>query len=434
MSYLKLIRVRGPDFSGVAITLLLGGLILASIPAAKAGTNSNTSISTNTSGIITANANSSKSVPQNLDFSCGYHASRNQTRTVASSSGGSAVKMTIGEPSWVEACNTVSSGTGASSVTFVAYEVFPITIIAGPNVTFALHAATASPTPQQLAIGVYSNTIWTGFNPLHVTTNPDGIARSNFTLAGAVMPFVPNDIANVSLPLEARSSNGLAGSVDLPIEFTGKQIGGVDVIHVLQSPGPIQFEGTMQGSPGNSIQYAYGLVFSPPTSSAGTSPINVSLSVVGSWNAGLVGPLPPSIQVSVVQPRFELVPNQVFYFWVDENNSLGQNNILGSNTYTFAVQEMVGNHTYVEPLSVSMASGGIFASFGAFGSSPASGGTGLPWGLSFDEYLWLIVVALVSVVLVGLVLLHRRKTPLEPSKDFAHSPSSSTESKFSWTD
>lgn len=403
--------------ASVVMVLLLGGIVFAAVSPAKAETSSNSSVSTNSSNTTLTNTNESTFIPKYPD-SCGGHSSGDQGHAVANSSARSPFTVTIGEPSWLDACQTVTSGSESWGVWFVAYEVFPITIVAGPNVTFELKTGSASPSPQQLAEGIHSNTIWTGFDPLDVTTNSQGIARSNLTLSGAVMPFVPNGIANVSLPIEARSSSGLEVNADLPIEFTGDQVGDgsmlLTILHILQSPGPILFEGTMQGSMGNPIMYAYGLVYSPLTSDAERSPINVSLKVVGSWNGSSVDPLPSSVQVSIAQPRFELGPDQVFYFWVDESNTLAPTNAPSSNTYTFAVQETVGDQSYVEPLSVSLVSGGPHLAPAKPGASLVVRTAGLAWGLSLGEAAGLIVMISTSVVLVSLITFRRKNAPSRP--------------------
>jgi YVTN family beta-propeller protein len=326
-------------------------------------------------------------------ISCGYHSAKNGNQVVASSSSGAGVRIIVGEPSWLQLCETI----GRAGESFPAYEVFPVKVYATPGTLFALSIGRASYTLQQIAMGLVNNTIWTGFNPLNVTTNSEGFALSNFTLAGAVMPFVPNDLANVSLPIIARSPSGAQVAAGLPIEFSGSEVGGIDIIHVLNEPGPLTFSGAMQGSAGNPTGYAYGIVYAPPTSNALAKPLPVTLSVAGSWNNGIVGPLPPGVQVTIAQPNFVLEPSQVFYFFVDENNSITQSTAQPASNFTFAIQENVGGNSYLEPLSVSLVSGEIFGSFGAF---PTSSGT--PAGGSsengFYSELGLIAVAVIVAV------------------------------------
>ncbi len=311
--------------------------------------------------------------------------------------------MTIGEPSWDEACGV----SGQGGVDVPAYEVFPVTIHAGPNVNFTLETGRASESPQQIAEGAVNGTIWTGFNPAEVTTDSSGIAYSNLTIAGAVMPFVPDPIANVTLPITATSPNGLQATAGLPIEFLGDE-GGLANLHVLSSPGPLLFSGTLQTSTGNSLAYEYLIAYAP---SAGThsAPVNVSLSIAGSWNGGKSGPMPAGVQVSLQQPTFQLRPGQVVYFWVDEANSLSSSDVSGTNNYTLAVQEIIGGSTYLEPLSLSITSGTLIGPL-ASGVNPVSNGP-LLFGLSSGEVLAIIAVVAISAILASVLLLKKTRAP-----------------------
>ena len=394
--------------AAIIIALLLSScLALASVaPAVADAVNPDGTTITTTTTSATETSENTSAGPPALPIACGYHY-QNGSRVVAASPAGAAVTVTVGEPSWLQVCNTVSSGSVSSSESFVAYEVFPITIQAAPGTALSLKVGSATFSPQQVAMGLQSNTIWTGFDPINVTTDSNGVASSNFTLAGAVMPFVPNDISNVSLPITAQSSGGRGASAGLPIEFSGSEGGFGDVIHIFRTPGPIVFPGTMQGSPGNSMQYAYGIVYAP-SGSVNSAPVDVSLRVAGSWNGGAVGPLPQEIQASIVQSTFRLEPNQVFYFWVDVNNTIAPSNVPAGNGYTFAVQEKVGNDTYLEPLSVSISTGDLFGSFGAFGATSPQASVGMPWNLGFGG-LAVLSVGIAAVALALVLLAVRRK-------------------------
>ncbi len=328
---------------------------------------------------------------------CGYHPTQNASNVVARSSSGQPFSVIVGYPSWLQVCHTVYFEQGSSSESFVGYEVFPVTVIASPGVTFTLLNGTAIPSPNQVAIGVHSNPIWTGFAPVQVTTDDNGVASSNFTLAGAVMPFVPNNIANVSLPLIAQAHDGSRESAGLPIEFTGGQIGGGNLIHILQSPGPLQFSGTLQGSPGNPSMYAYGVVYVP---AGNAQTLHVTLSVMGSWNNGIVGTPPQGVRVTISQGSFDLAPRQVFYFWFDENNTLTSADVSGSNTYVFAIQETIGDNSYLEPLSVSISNGLTFGPPGA---------SGVPINFRTLGVFAAIVLAAASSTLGAWILMKRRR-------------------------
>ena len=346
-------------------------------------------------------------------FSCGFNAARNGSQAVASSPAGAVPRVTVGEPSWLQICASY----GSVGESFPAYEVFPVTVQAAPGTSFTLSIGHASHTPEQIAQGMLNNTIWTGFDPVNVTTDAEGVARSNFTLAGAVMPFVPNDIANVSLPIIARSPGGAEAAAGLPIEFSGSEAGGVDVIHVLTAPGPILFPGTLQGSASNPLQYAYGIVYAPPASDKAAGPMQVALSVAGSWKDGAAGPMPSGVEVTFAGPTFTLYPNQVFYFFVDENNSTPQSAAQSTSNFTLAIRESVGGASFLEPLSVSVSTGGAvpFGSSGLFGTPLANaspGGTARSW-----PYVQLGVAATVAVVLATFGVVYIRLRRSERARD-----------------
>ncbi len=225
--------------------------------------------------------------------SCGWNSAQNASGIVASSPAGSSVAVTIGEPSWNQDCFSFSEPDGSTaSTSFPAYEVFPITVNASPGTTVKLEAGTAIPTAQQISGGVRNTTIWTWFDPGTVETDSSGVARSNLTLAGAVMPFVPNDISNVTLPIMAFASTGVNGSAGLPIEFEG---GGVNI---LRSAAPMAFGTGVGGEAGHPSQPIFNVVYSPPNSTQTTAPLQVNLQVLGTYQDGSVGPLPSDVQVS----------------------------------------------------------------------------------------------------------------------------------------
>jgi len=377
-------------------------------PVQSEGVQGNLAVSSNFSSTTGTIPQNSTIPPPNLNpnFSCGFHSDQNSSEAVASSPEGTAVRIAVGEPSWWQICASY----GHAGESFVAYEIFPVTVFAAPGTAVTLSTGQASLSPEQVQMGIRNNTIWTGFNPANPTTNSQGIALSNFTLAGAVMPFVPNDIANVSLPVVARFMNGIQAEAGLPIEFSGSESGGINVIHVLQAPGPVLFPGTMVCSAGNGIQYAYGIVYAP-SAGTGAQPVPVTLSVAGTWNSGAVGPLPSIVQVTVAQPSFVLYPDQVFYFFVDENNSVAQSPAQAASNYTFAIQESVGGSSYTEPLSLSIQSATLFGSTAALPASSGAGAASQNW--TYPE-LGLVAAAVAVALFLG-VLFIRRKRP-EPNK------------------
>ena len=348
---------------------------------------------------------------------CGWHGSLNGSGVVSISPAGSLVMITIGEPSWEQACYSFPGLDGSTSgFSFPAYEVFPITIQTSANVTIRLKAGEADPSAQQIAQGVRNTTIWTWFSPDSVTTNSNGVAISNLTLVGAVMPFVPNDISNISLPIIAITSTGVNGSIGLPIEFAGGNSG----VLILNSPGPISFGAGIGGQAGLPSHPLFATVYSPNSSS---TPLQVSLKVLGTYNNGKVGPLPPEVQLSFPRSTFELNPDSVLYIEVSENNSLKPSSSSLSSTYTFAVQEIVGNSTYVEPLTVSVSLMEM-----SFGSSPSMAPLHAPrtnslgilsafWG---NSTLTLIAIAAISLLGLAVAVMVIRRKKSEQREDEPH--------------
>lgn len=368
-----------------------------------------------------AQAGPTTSGPLSIVPSCGWHASVNGL-VVASSPPGSAVMITIGEPSWEQDCFSFAGPGGSTTgISFPAYEVFPITIQASPGETFKLDAGQAIPTAKQVAEdGVRNTTIWTWFSPDFVQTDSSGVGKSNLTLVGAVMPFVSNDISNVSLPIIAAASTGTNGSVGLPIEFEGSSSGGP---FILRSPGPITFGAALEVQAGGTSQPLFSVVYSPPSSTS--SSVSVSLQVVGTYENGKVGPMPSNIQASFPQSSFELKPYSVFYFPIAESNNLKPSNSSpSSTTYTLAVQEKIGNGTYLEPMTVTVSLDQVFMGgpFPAINSHQASGSWLSALFTTPQGAGTLIIIAIVIVlVLAAALVVVRRKRSIQKQDD-AHIP------------
>ena len=349
---------------------------------------------------------------------CGWHSGDSQ-EVVAASPPGAGVTVSVGYPSWQQACYTFSGPNGSGSgVSFVSYEVFPITVSAPPNTTVTLQAGRAIPTLLQMTQdGVRNTTIWTWFNPETVATNAAGIATANFTLVGAVMPFVTNDISNVSLPIQAEIPGGASASAGLPIEFDAMSPGGVTI---LQTPGPIIF-GEASGAAGTNPMNSFVTLVYSPSGGPETSSIQISLDVLGSYQNGSVGPMPAGVQLSFPQPSFELQPDSVFYLQVNLTNSLKPTSAtLPENyaNYTFAVQEKVGGNTFVEPLAVSILLNPPVTFAGPASStttSRSSNTTALNPGVAPETshaaaWTLVAVAVVIAVVVVAFVVVYSRST------------------------
>jgi hypothetical protein len=153
------------------------------------------------------------------------------------------------------------------------------------------------------------------------------------------------------------------------------------------------------------------------------------MSVLGAYVNGSVGPLPSDVQVSFPQQPLELPAHSLVYFNVDVSNTLQPSNSSGIDNYTFAVQERVGNATFVEPLAVSVSLGENTIFYGAeAGTIPgaassttstasSSSTASAPGSQSVEVGAALATVALVAVV-AGVLRLRRPKAatlPVEPT-------------------
>ncbi len=156
--------------------------------------------------LVAVTGSPSEGVPE--EVACGWH-SPTGTDIVAASSQSAAVSVNVSEPSWMEQCTSYPGPDGSSSAgASVAYEVFPVTISAPAGSSLTLSWETPTPSPEQLAIGVRTNELWVHFDPAVAVAGPGGTVTANLTLAGAVMPFVPNPVSNVSLPVVVTSKSG----------------------------------------------------------------------------------------------------------------------------------------------------------------------------------------------------------------------------------
>ena len=98
---------------------------------------------------------------------------------------------------------------GGGTMSGVFWEDWPVTVRSNLTTDVYLNATS-----------VTSGT-WVEFVPSHLTdVGPTG-AEADMLLAGAVRPFVNNDISNETMIIEANGGGGLWGEVLLPIEGTG---------------------------------------------------------------------------------------------------------------------------------------------------------------------------------------------------------------------
>jgi hypothetical protein len=288
---------------------------------------------------------------------CGFYTIKDGSIVVAASQSGEEASLIMNETRGFIDCLTTYYQSEPDVTGFTAYEVALVTIVSKPNVTFSLETGQVSLSPQQVANGD-NNTIWTDFDPATVTTNSNGIAHSNFTIAGAFVllnPVPPSNESGVSrLPILALSQGGLEANASLPIDFDGLVEGSLEPVYIFSSPGPVIFPVTGVMAAQGELEYWYGIVYAPTALETKAMPLQVTLSVAGSWDSGGIGPMPQGVQVSFIPQSFDLKPNTVFFFWVSANNTLAPTAPPETANYTLAVRETFGNSTYLEPLAISI--------------------------------------------------------------------------------
>jgi hypothetical protein len=205
---------------------------------------------------------------------------------------------------------------------------------------------------EEWAVTVYSNTatdvnmstamvplnMWAKFVPSYLPdVGPEG-AATTLLIAGALMPFVPNQF-NVSVFMDAVGSSGSEGEAFLPVEP-------VLPVEVLHAPGPInsQIEVNYANAAlttGQTGTVVYGVVYDPASQSAGSS-LSISMRISGILENGAVQPLPSWLTVSQPEPSFKLPANEPYYFGFDMTIS----STAPQGLYSLALAETINGQSF----------------------------------------------------------------------------------------
>ena len=156
-------------------------------------------------------------------------------------------------------------------------------------------------------------------------------------LAGAVRPFVDNDISNVSMIIQATTGDGAFGEAALPLEGSAGPI----VIHSLSPPSQ-QSEGpSWTVFAANQTNFGiYSMVYDPASGDSSQS-LPVSASIVGFFNAsGETGPQPSWLQFFMPQSstNLSMTAYNPLYFEIGYTST----SAAPLGTYTLVVDVNVG--------------------------------------------------------------------------------------------
>jgi hypothetical protein len=239
------------------------------------------------------------------------------------------IKISIGSPSVEMATLTEPAGNkgsaGEMTGSSVGLETWPLTlssatVVSGVNLT---------------SISVIDGD-WVRFLPSYLPeVGPNG-TRASMLLAGAVRPFVNNDVSNVSMIIQAMARGADFGEVALPLEGSGGSV----VLHSLAPNQEFQTGNVMVFAANQTNFVGVSIIYDPQSGSINRS-LPVTASIAGLYEAnGSVVPPPPWLQFSVPQAstNLSITPYDPLYFALDYTTSSAAP--LGA--YTFVVDLQVG--------------------------------------------------------------------------------------------
>ena len=239
----------------------------------------------------------------------------------------------------MEAFSQKDPSGGTSGTSFPGLETWPLT----------LSSATVQRDVNLSSISVIDGN-WVRFIPSVVPeVGPNGTVV-DMLLAGAVRPFVDNDISNVSMIIQATTGDGAFGEAALPLEGSAGPI----VIHSLSPPSQ-QSEGpSWTVFAANQTNFGiYSMVYDPASGDSSQS-LPVSASIVGFFNAsGETGPQPSWLQFFMPQSstNLSMTAYNPLYFEIGYTST----SAAPLGTYTLVVDVNVGGQvvTIYTPVVVS---------------------------------------------------------------------------------
>lgn len=221
-----------------------------------------------------------------------------------------------------------SSGNDRTCSSGTAYQTVPVTV-------FSDNLQTVHLEPMITQKGG-----WIKFIPEMLEAGPDG-TRSDMVMAGYLIPFKSNPLAEQPLIIQATSQNGEKTTKVIPVRF-----GEISVIDNEDSA--IALNQIRANSNGTSYAIS-GVVYDPfddGNSYNADESLEVSLSVLGMWNTnddgsdiGKITDLPTWLSVDISESSFVLDANVPHHFIVIANTA----NAPESGTYHVAIKQNIGD-------------------------------------------------------------------------------------------
>ena len=221
---------------------------------------------------------------------------------------------------------------GSATVSFVLYQVIPITVYA------------ASPAAMNLTASSLLSSAWMHFANASVIASPTG-GDTTLTIMGAVVAS-----QGTALSVEG-SSPTLTFNSSLDIEFNGVGNGAI----VLRTPSDQLLPSAMGCSDQCTATYELSMVYDPANLTTDPAALNVSLDVLGILVNGSIQSLPSMVSVGFTNTTFTLEQYQpVFVTIFHETNSFSPTSY---NNYTLAVAETVNGATSTQYVTMDFSPG-----------------------------------------------------------------------------
>jgi hypothetical protein len=248
------------------------------------------------------------------------------------------ISISIGSPVVHMGSLSIAEGTGTMTTSFPTLELWPLTLTS-PSVINGVNLTSMS----------VINGDWVQFLPSYLPeVGPNGTSVT-MLLAGAVRPFVANDIGNVSMIIQASATGGNFGQIALPLEGSGSSI----VLHSLASSNQDILVGAFSVMAANQSNFgAESIIYDPQTGATNQS-IPIAISIAGFFNAnGTIGPQPSWLQFYIPQSSMDLslTPYNPLYFQIDFTST----SAAPLGFYTLVVDVHIGsdNLTLFAPVDV----------------------------------------------------------------------------------
>jgi hypothetical protein len=245
------------------------------------------------------------------------------TTSVSPQVSSGAARIVFGNP----VSHPVTGKWGGATVSFVLYQVIPITVYA------------ATPTPMNLTVSNPLSSTWAHLANASVIASPTG-GNTTLTIMGAVV-----ESQGAGLSVEA-SSPGLTLNSTVDIESNG--VGNSAI--VLHAPSDQLLPSAMGGSDQGMATYELSMVYDPANVTTDPAALNVSLDVLGILVNGSIQSSPNMLSVGFTNTTFTLAPYQPTFVTIfHETESFSPTSY---NNYTLAVAETVNGATSTQYIAM----------------------------------------------------------------------------------